>query len=247
VVRIVRVAGSDGTPLEATLHDDVVRARDGRELGTTDALTLLAPCEPTKVVGVGRNYVSHLDERGQPHPTEPWVFLKTPNAVVGSGVDVARPPGADRLDYEAELALVIGRRASRLSGNDWRDHVLGITSANDLTVRAWQAGNAQWWRAKSSDGLCPIGPWIETEVDLEAPLRVRAWVDGELRQDGATDDLLFGFGEILEFVTRAVTLEPGDVVLTGSPAGAGPLEPGQTAEIEAGGVGRLTTRIVEQA
>jgi len=245
VARLVRVAVGPGDVRAARVRDDgVVVGESGTVIGAVDELELAAPCAPTKVLGVGRNYRSHLDARGQSYPTEPWVFLKAPNAVVGHRAGIVLPAGVDHLDYEAELALVISRRASRIAAGDWRDHVAGVTNANDVTVRAWQQGNAQWWRAKSSDTLCPLGPWIETDVDLDAPVTVRAWVDGELRQDGATDDLLFGFGEILEFLTRSVTLEPGDVVLTGSPGGAGPVEVGATVEVEVASIGRLSNDVV---
>jgi 2-keto-4-pentenoate hydratase/2-oxohepta-3-ene-1,7-dioic acid hydratase in catechol pathway len=248
VTRLVRLAVGDGSSRPGTVRDDgTVVDGAGLRIGAVGESTFAAPCLPSKIVGIGRNYRSHLDERGQAYPAEPWVFLKTPNAVVGHGAAVVRPLGVDRIDYEAELALVIGRRASGIAARDWRDHVQGITNANDVTVRAWQEGNAQWWRAKSSDTLCPLGPWIDTDVDLDAPQRVRAWVDGELRQDGATDDLLFSFGEILEFVTRTMTLEAGDVVLTGSPGGAGPVAIGSTVEVEIADIGRLSNHVVEAA
>lgn len=248
MVRQVRVVTDAGEVRPGSVRDDdVVVDADGGVLGPLDEVRLAAPCVPTKVIGVGQNYRSHLDERGREYPVEPWVFLKAPNAVVGHRDAIVRPQGVDRIDYEAELALVISKTASRIDASDWRDHVWGITCANDVTVRAWQQGNAQWWRAKSADTLCPLGPWIETDIDLDAPVGVRAWVDGELRQDGATDDLLFGFGEILEFVTRAVTLEPGDVVLTGSPGGAGPIQVGSTVMVEVGGVGPLTNPVAEVA
>lgn len=244
-MRHVRVATGDG-PVDGTIDaDGVVRTAAGAGLGDVDDLRLLPPCSPTKIIGVGRNYASHLAQQGRTAPTEPWVFLATPNALAAHGDDVEVPTGAGGVDFEGELALVIGRRASGVTASRWRDHVLGITNANDLTVRSWQEGGAQWWRAKSSDGLKPLGPWVETDVDLDAPQPVRAWVDGELRQDGGTDDVVFGFGELLEFITRTVTLEPGDVVLTGSPGGAGPVAPGQTVEIEVAGIGRLRNRIVE--
>jgi 2-keto-4-pentenoate hydratase/2-oxohepta-3-ene-1,7-dioic acid hydratase in catechol pathway len=234
----------DGGIVEARIVEGMVRRLDGSELGPVQDVRFAPPCVPTKVVGVGRNYASLLAARGTEPPSEPWVFLKGPNAVVGSGDPVLRPAG-QAIDFEAEIGLVIGRRASRLTAADWRAHVRGITAANDMTVRAWQAGAAQWWRAKSSDTFCPLGPAVLEGSDLEAPIGIKAWVDGELRQSGSTAELHFGFGEILAFITRTVTLEPGDVVLTGSPAGAGPVDVGSVLEVEVEGVGRLTNPVME--
>lgn len=231
----------EGLVLDVVVEGGRALAQEGRDLGALADLRLAPPCTPTKIVAVGKNYHSTLGGRGIEPPAEPWVFLKAPNAVVASG-DVVRLPEGQRVDFEAEVALVIGRHAARLNESNWREHVHGITAANDLTARDWQASGEQWWRAKSSDTFCPLGPTILEDVDLDAPIGIRAWVDGELRQDGSTDDMVFGFGELLRFITRTVTLEPGDVVLTGSPAGAGPVTAGSTIEIEVEGVGRLTNR-----
>lgn len=211
---------------------------DGRDLGPLDGLRLAPPCAPTKIVGVGKNYHSTLDGRGEAPPSEPWVFLKAPNAVVASGEPVLLPAG-QQVKFEGEIGLVIGRRASRLTEADWRDHVRGITAANDLTALDWRTSGEQWWRSKSSDTFCPLGPTLLEGADLDAPIRIRAWVDGVLLQDDTSDDMIFGFGELLSFITRTVTLEPGDVVLTGSPAGAAPLVVGSAVEVEVAGVGRL--------
>ena len=228
----------EGTVVPVVIEQDRAIALDGQDLGPLEGLRLAAPCEPTKVVGVGKNYWSLLGSRGHEPPAEPWVFLKGSNAVVASGDPVRLPPG-QQVDFEAEVALVIGKRASRLTESDWRGCIRGITAANDLTSRSWQSSGEQWWRAKSSDTFCPLGPTILEDVDLDSPIRLRTWIDGELRQDGSTSDMVFGFGELLRYITRSVTLEPGDVVLTGSPVGAGPVEVGSTMEIEVEGVGTL--------
>lgn len=240
--RLVR----DGSVVDVRVDGDVARTLDGVELGPLDDQRLAPPCAPTKIVAVGQNYRSSLASRGRDVPAEPWVFLKAPNAVVASGEPVRLPSG-QRVEFEAEIGLVIGRRASALTEADWRQHVRGITAANDLTARDWQASGEQWWRAKSSDTFCPLGPTVREDVDLDAPIRIRAWVDGELRQDGTTEDMVFGFGELLRFITRTMTLEPGDVVLTGSPAGSGPVDVGSTVEIEVEGVGRLRNPAVAAA
>lgn len=230
-----------GAVLDVVVQAGRARTPDGRDLGALDTLRLDAPCSPTKIVGVGKNYRSTLGDRGETPPTEPWVFLKAPNSVVASGEPVLLPAG-QQVKFEAEIGLVIGRRATRLTAADWRDHVRGITAANDLTALDWRTSGEQWWRSKSSDTFCPLGPTILEDVDLDAPIRIRSWVDGVLLQDGSSDDMIFGFGELLTFITRTVTLEPGDVVLTGSPAGAAPIDVGSTIEIEVDGVGRLRNR-----
>ena len=240
MVRTARVHHG-GAVVEAVIADGRAMAPGWRDLGALDDLRLAPPCSPTKIVGVGKNYHSTLGDRGEAPPTEPWVFLKAPNSVVASGEPVLLPTG-QRVKFEAEIGLVIGRRATRLREDDWRGYVRGITAANDLTALDWRTSGEQWWRSKSSDTFCPLGPTIAQDVDLDAPIGIRAWVDGVLLQDGSSDDMIFGFGELLSFITRTVTLEPGDVVLTGSPAGAAPITVGSTVEIEVDGVGRLRNR-----
>lgn len=240
---MVRTARVDvgGTAHDVVVEDGRAVAAGGRDLGVLEELRLAPPCTPTKIVCVGKNYHSLLDARGEAPPSEPFVFLKAPNAVVASG-DPVRLPAGQRVKFEAEIGLVIGRRAVHLTESDWRGYVRGITAANDLTALDWRTSGEQWWRSKSSDTFCPLGPTIVEDVDLDVPISIRAWVDGMLLQDGASDDMIFGFGELLAFITRTVTLEPGDVVLTGSPAGAAPIAVGSTVEIEVDGVGRLFNR-----
>lgn len=245
MVRTAKVHDREAV-VDVVVEDGRAVASDGRSLGVLEHLRLAPPCFPSKVLGVGKNYHSTLGDRGEAPPLEPWVFLKTPNAVVGSGAPVVLPAG-QRVKFEAEIGLVIGRRATRLTEVDWRDHVLGITAANDLTALDWRASGEQWWRSKSSDTFCPLGPTILEDVDLDAPIGVRAWLDGTLLQDGTSDDMIFGFGELLSFITRSVTLEPGDVVLTGSPSGAAPIAVGSTVEIEVDGVGRLRNQAEAEA
>lgn len=240
MVRTARIHDGE-TVVDVVDVDGRAMAAGGRDLGVLEDLRLAPPCRPTKIVGVGKNYHSTLGDRGEAPPTEPWVFLKAPNAVVASGEPVLLPAG-QRVKFEAEIGLVVGRRATRLTEADWRDHVRGITAANDLTALDWRTSGEQWWRSKSSDTFCPLGPTVLEDVDLDAPIGIRAWVDGVLLQDGSSDDMIFGFGELLSFITRTVTLEPGDVVLTGSPAGAAPITAGSTVEIEVDGVGRLRNR-----
>lgn len=251
-MRLVRVSTPEGPRSGLLREDGVVRAAShadpaggGEELGSWQDLAVLAPCSPTKVVGVGRNYADNLAEKQRARPDVPFLFLKGPNAVVGDGAPILRPAGVDRLEYEAELAVVIGRRARGLTPADWRAHVLGYTCGNDLSVRDWQTPERQWVLAKSSDALCPLGPWIETDLGDPSDLAIRASVNGVPTQDGRSADMLFGVADLLIHITRTITLEPGDVVLTGTPAGAGPLVAGDVVAVEVEGIGTLTNQVVD--
>lgn len=225
------VAGSIFNGLEA-----------GDAVGQLDQLTLLAPCEPTKILCIGRNYESAVRARGNEIPTMPVVFLKTPNSVVGSDADVIRPPGVEQFVYEGELTVIIGKSATQVSASNAWDYIFGYTCGNDMTVRDWQASDAHWTRAKASDTLCPLGPWIETDLD-PTNLSLKASVNGELQQDGRTDDLIFTIPNIIEYITRTMTLEPGDAILTGTPLGATALVDGDVVEVDIEGIGVLRNTI----
>ncbi|MDQ3485542.1 MAG: fumarylacetoacetate hydrolase family protein [Actinomycetota bacterium] len=215
----------------------------GARVAALDDVALLAPCEPTKMVAVGLNYRTHIAEMEKPVPTQPLIFYKTPNTIVGPGADVHRPEVAERFDYEGELAVVIGRRARRVTAENVGDFILGYTCANDVTVRDWQE-DGQWTRAKSSDEFGPIGPAIVTDVADPGNLRVQTRLNGELRQDTSTADLLFDITSLLVFITEWITLEPGDVVLTGTSGGVGAMEVGDVVEVEIEGIGVLRNQIV---
>ncbi len=210
------------------------------------SVTLLAPAEPSKIVCVGRNYLDHIREMGNligtDLPTEPGIFLKGPNTLAEPGGEVAYPDWTGNFHYEGELGLVVGERAHGLSREDALKVVAGYTCALDLTARDRQTSDLQWFRAKGADRFCPLGPWLETDLD-PSDLRVTTRVNGETRQDGRTSMMIFDVPAILEYVTRFVTLERGDVVITGTPEGVGPLSRGDTVEVEVEGVGTLLTRI----
>lgn len=209
------------------------------------SLTLLPPAEPGKIVCVGRNYLDHIRELGNDTgdlPKEPGIFLKGPNALAEPGGTVAYPDWTENFHYEGELALVIGTRASRLTPENALAHVAGYTCANDLTARDRQKTDLQWFRAKAADRFCPLGPWLVTDLD-PADLRVQTRVNGETKQDSRTSHMIFGVVDILVYVSRYVTLEVGDVVLTGTPEGVGPLQPDDLVEVEVEGVGVLSTLI----
>lgn len=215
------------------------------ETAPLSAARLLAPAGPTKIVCVGRNYLDHIRELGNDTgdlPGEPGIFLKGPNALAADGETVEYPEWTQNFHFEGELALVIGRQARALTPENALDHVAGYTCGLDLTARDLQKTDLQWFRAKAADRFCPLGPWLETDLDPR-DLRVTTRVNGETRQDGRTAQMIFDVPAILTYVTRFVTLEPGDVVLTGTPEGVGPLQRGDTVEVEVEGIGVLTTRI----
>lgn len=204
---------------------------------------LLAPTVPTKIVCAGLNYKAHAREMGYELPAEPVIFLKPPTSVVGHGAEIRIPDGHDVVDYEAELALVIGRRAHKVTSEQARTHVLGCTCANDVTSRVLQQRDGQWTRAKGFDTFCPLGPWVETDVDPR-DTTLESYVNGERRQSTSTSDMIFDPYELVSFVSGVMTLLPGDVVLTGTPAGIGPLHRGDVVEIRIGGIGSLINRVV---
>jgi len=202
------------------------------------AVRLLAPAAPSKIVCVGRNYFAHIREMGndsEPLPEEPGLFLKGPNSVAAPFSQIPYPHFTSEFHYEGELAVVIGSRI--LSGSQRpMDHVLGYTAGIDLTARDRQRGDLQWTRAKAADAFCPLGPWIETEMDPGSTV-VRTFVNGVQRQEGKTEDMIFPVPVILEYITSFMTLEEGDVVLTGTPEGVGELFPGDRVEVTVDGLG----------
>jgi 2-keto-4-pentenoate hydratase/2-oxohepta-3-ene-1,7-dioic acid hydratase in catechol pathway len=205
------------------------------------AAELLPPVTPSKIVCVGRNYRDHAKELGNDIPTEPLLFFKPPSSLFNPGGVVQMPAASARVDYEGELALIIGRRASKLAaGADWRGIVRGYTLANDVTARDLQKTDGQWTRAKGFDTFCPVGPIVSDEVDLAAGLNIETRVNGELRQHGSTLDFIFSIPELLTYITAAITLEPGDLILTGTPAGVGPLKAGDRVDVSIPGLGVLT-------
>lgn len=203
---------------------------------------LLPPATPTKIVCVGLNYKNHIAEMGHDMPTEPVIFLKPSTAVIGPQQTIPLPPGVGRVDYEAELGVVIGRRTHNATPEVARSNVLGFVCGNDVTARDLQKRDGQWSRAKGFDGFCPLGPWVETDVD-PADLAIQCFVNGELRQSARTSDMLFDPYQLVSFASQVMTLVPGDVVLTGTPGGIGPLHHGDTVEVRIEGVGALVNPV----
>jgi 2-keto-4-pentenoate hydratase/2-oxohepta-3-ene-1,7-dioic acid hydratase in catechol pathway len=203
---------------------------------------LLCPVRPTKVVCIGRNYAAHARELGHEVPSEPLLFLKPPSALLGPGGTVVLPPESSRVEHEAELAVVIGRRAKGVSKADALAHVHGYACSCDVTARDLQRKDVQFTRAKGFDTFCPIGPWIETELQ-PGELAVRCRVNGATRQDGTTAHMIFDVPTVVSYCSRMMTLEAGDVILTGTPEGVGPLVGGDTLEVEISGIGTLKVRV----
>lgn len=271
-MRLARLRHPDHDfPLVAEVHDDRVvtlvdqstvigRMESGdrsRAVGQTLALEdveFLAPHQPRAIYAVGRNYPRHIAELGSETPASPLIFMKPPTAVVGPNGPVVRPAIVEQLDYEVELAVVIGRMPDGTNGP------AGFTVANDLTARDLQAGDSDWTRAKGADTFCPFGPWVTTADELPDPgaLRLRSWVNGELRQDGNTADMIFGIATLIEHLSATISLRPGDLLLTGTPNGVGHalerpdgsgrgthLQPGDVVRLEIEGLGVIEHAIVE--
>ncbi|MBI3493333.1 MAG: fumarylacetoacetate hydrolase family protein [Acidobacteria bacterium] len=208
-------------------------------------LRTLAPVTPSKIVCVGLNYKDHAAETGRALPAEPLLFLKPSSAVIGPGEPIRLPPGVGRVDHEAELALVIGRRAHRVPRARAWEYVLGLTCLNDVTARDLQNRESQFTRCKGFDTFAPIGPCVATGLDGE-PRAVEGWVNNQRRQASNTRHLLFPIDYLVEFVTFVMTLEPGDVISTGTPEGIGPLVSGDTVTVKVEGIGDLTNPVMSE-
>jgi len=246
------VEGAPGAPLDALTIGEIEGHPFGQIVFTGQRwalpdVRLLSPILPSKVVCVGRNYAAHAAELGNEVPAAPLLFLKPSTAVIGPADAIRLPPDSNRVEHEAELAIVIGPTGARdVPKERALDTVLGYTCANDVTARDQQKADVQFTRAKGHDSFCPLGPWIETTLD-PADVGVRCEVDGELRQDGRTKDFIFDAATIVSYVSHIMTLLPGDVILTGTPAGVGPLAAGQQVSVTIDGIGTLTNPVVNRA
>lgn len=247
-VRILR----EGKPVWGVLEGESVRtlsaapfggvSYDGGSLPLKDC-RLLAPCEPTKVVCVGKNYFDHVKEFGGPVPEKPILFLKALNTLNCPEGEIHAPSFVERLDYEGELAFVVKKRAKNVKAEDFLDYILGYTCLNDVTARDVQQGDGQWTRGKGMDGFCPIGPLVTDEIDgAHADIETR--LNGKTVQKANTELFMTKLPELMEFITASMTLEPGDVVTTGTPAGVGPMKPGDVVEVDIRGIGVLRNHIV---
>jgi 2-keto-4-pentenoate hydratase/2-oxohepta-3-ene-1,7-dioic acid hydratase in catechol pathway len=238
---VIRFGIVDGADLVVLAGDPLFAGFDttGERVPLADAV-LLAPVIPrSKVVCVGKNYHDHAAEMGGEAPAEPLLFLKPNTSVIGPGDVIVRPRQSERTDFEGELAVVIGRVAKDVPAEKADEYVFGYTVANDVTARDLQRSDGQWSRAKGFDTFCPLGPVIETEFDLDGGARIVSRVNGEVRQDGPISDMVHSVAEIVAYASAAFTLLPGDVILTGTPAGIGPFGAGDTVEVEITGIGVL--------
>lgn len=216
------------------------------ELFTLEDIAFLAPCEPSKIVALGLNYRDHAAEFGRPVPEEPLIFLKPNTAVIGPEADIVYPAMSRRVDYEAELGVVMGQTARRVPEDRALDHVLGYTCFNDVTARDLQKKDGLFTRAKGFDTFAPLGPWIETEIADPDNLTVEAYLNGERRQHSNTNNMVFSVSQLIAFISRIMTLLPGDVIATGTPAGIGPLRPEDVVEVRVQGIGTLRNRVVAE-
>lgn len=240
-MKLVRV-WVEGQAQDGRVEGEEVVLTSGRRLPLREA-RLLPPTVPTKIVCVGFNYRDHAQELQVEIPREPLFFLKPPSALLAHGESIPYPSHTRQLDYEGELAVVIGRRCRHLRPERARDVILGYSILNDVTARDVQKVEKQWVRAKAFDGSAPYGPWVETELD-PSDLRITTRVNGEVRQDSSTRYMIFDVFQLVAEASRYMTLEPGDVIATGTPPGVGPLQPGDVVEITVGGVGTLSNPVV---
>jgi 2-keto-4-pentenoate hydratase/2-oxohepta-3-ene-1,7-dioic acid hydratase in catechol pathway len=250
-VRIARYA-RDGEVAFGVVEGDEVAEIASHPFGTIeftgvrsrlDDVRLLAPVLPSKVVAIGKNYADHATEMGGDVPESPLIFLKPSTAVIGMGDPIARPSSSSRVDFEGELAVVIGRLCRDVPEQRASEVVLGYTCGNDVTARDQQRADGQFTRAKGYDSFCPLGPWVETVLD-PADLRVVTRVNGEIKQDGRTSQMVHDVATQIAFISGIMTLLPGDVILTGTPAGVGPIVAGDRVSVEIEGVGELTNPVV---
>ena len=229
-----RVGLLDGSPFEKY-------KRQKADL-TLEELDLIAPLSPGKIVAVGRNFAAHATEQDSEVPELPLLFLKPPSAVIGPGDIIRLPPQSSAIEHEAELAVVIGKPGRWITTEDAPDHILGYTAANDVTARDLQRLDDQWTRGKGFDTFCPLGPWIDTKLDPSEAL-ITCSVNGQLRQMGSTRDLVYPVYELVAYISSIMTLDAGDLILTGTPSGVGPLLEGDEVAVEIEGIGSLTNPV----
>jgi 2-keto-4-pentenoate hydratase/2-oxohepta-3-ene-1,7-dioic acid hydratase in catechol pathway len=246
-MRFVRYTVGDEKPRYGWVFQDKVGAIEGEPFGEyrrleagmpLERVRLLAPVLPGKIIAVGRNYAEHAKERGVDVPEIPLVFLKPPSSVIGPDDTILLPPQSQRVDHEGELAVVIGKAGRWIPAEKAMDYVLGYTAANDVTARDLQQKDGQWTRGKGFDTFCPLGPWIETELDV-TDIRVTCRVNGEMRQMASTREMVFTIQQLIAFISSVMTLMPGDVILSGTPAGISALKPADVVEVDIEGIGVL--------
>lgn len=249
-MRLVRFQTDGRTAYGVLDHEEIVELEGDlfgrpRRLSSRYArsrVKLLAPCSPSKIIAVGLNYRDHAKELGLPISNSPIIFLKPPTAVIGPDEFIIYPAKSAQVDYEAELGVVIRDRVRNIRPGEARGHVLGYTCANDVTARDLQKKDGQWTRAKSFDTFCPIGPSIETELDPD-DLLIESYLNGERRQSSRTSQFIFKVNHLISFISGIMTLYPGDLIITGTPPGVGPMKPGDEIEVRIEGIGSLRNKV----
>jgi 2-keto-4-pentenoate hydratase/2-oxohepta-3-ene-1,7-dioic acid hydratase in catechol pathway len=210
------------------------------------SVRLLAPVQPTKIICIGRNYAEHAKEHNAEVPQAPLIFMKPPSAIINPGDRILLPLQSQQVEHEAELVVVIGKRCRNVTAEEAQNYILGYTVGNDVTARDLQKTDSQWTRSKGFDTFCPFGPWVDTEFDPSDAL-VTCKVNGQPRQMASTRDMVFNVGKLAAFISSVMTLEPGDLIFTGTPAGVGPLKPGDTVEVEIEGLGKLSNPVAAES
>lgn len=250
-MKIVRYQMKNETPKYGWILEDKIGAIEGDIYGeyrrleaetTLASLKLLAPAQPSKILCVGRNFVEHAKEQDAEVPKVPLIFMKPPSAIINPGDTILLPPQSQQIEHEAELVVVIGRRGRNVTAEEAQDYIFGYTVGNDVTARDLQKSDGQWTRAKGFDTFCPFGPWIDTQFDASDAL-VTCKVSGQPRQMASTRDMVFNVNTLIAFISSVMTLEPGDLIFTGTPAGVGPLKPGDVVEVEIEGLGKLSNPV----
>jgi len=254
-MRIIRFQQMDSNPQYGWTTGDKVGTIEGDIFGAFQreeakiplaSVQLLPPTTPGKIICVGRNYAAHAKEHGADIPEVPLIFLKPPTSMIAHNEAIVLPPQSGQVEHEAELAVVIGRAGRWVTPDEALNLVFGYTTANDVTARDLQRSDGQWTRAKGFDTFCPVGPWIETEFD-PADAVITCHVNGEMRQMASTRDMIFTVKQLIAFVSSVMTLEPGDLLLTGTPAGVSPLNPGDTVEVSIEGLAKLSNPVISSS
>jgi 2-keto-4-pentenoate hydratase/2-oxohepta-3-ene-1,7-dioic acid hydratase in catechol pathway len=250
-MRFVRFQVNGDAPRFGWLHEDQVGELQGDLFGSyrrkktsipVKDVHFLAPSTPSKIVCVGRNYVEHAKELGNEVPKMPLIFLKPPSSIIADGDAILLPPQSNQVEHEAELVAVIGKRGRNVTAESARDYILGYTIGNDVTARDLQKTDGQWTRAKGFDTFCPFGPWIDTDFDPSDAL-ITCRVNGQMRQLSSTRDMVFSIGVLIAYASSVMTLEPGDLIFTGTPAGVSQLKAGDIVEVEIDGLGVLKNSV----
>jgi 2-keto-4-pentenoate hydratase/2-oxohepta-3-ene-1,7-dioic acid hydratase in catechol pathway len=254
-MRLIRFQTETEPPQFGWINNDMVGRIEGSPFGEyqrseanipLEAVQLLAPIQPGKIICVGRNYAEHAKETNSEVPTTPLIFLKPPSAVIGPHQTITLPPQSQQVEHEAELVVVIGRRGRWISPEEASKHILGFTIGNDVTARDLQNKDLQWTRSKGFDTFCPLGPWVETEFK-PVDVMITCHVNGELRQMASTHDMVFHIDQLVAFASSIMTLEPSDILMTGTPAGVSPLHPGDVVEVSIEGIGKLSNTVAVES